>query len=193
VQQNNFLFELLYRRLINDVYVNMNAIIGLCHFCEFCGPLVIFTTQTLRETKIEEIDFIAAKTKKCTACQSIGDRTGYLSKNGEGNSYFLSTQLPVMTDVANIVQQAAVRSLSCEVSANKDGGFVFFGDAIRGHTLSHTFNVRDSQARGFYKLYSIIILMKDKMFLLNMHPFLSKHLQVTLNKKKSELFRNRDC
>jgi folliculin len=55
---------------------------------------------------------------------------------------------------------------------------VFFGDAVRGHTLSHTFNVRDSRARGFFKLYSIIILMKDKLYLLNMYPFLSKQLQV---------------
>lgn len=34
----------------------------------------------------------------------------------------------------------------------------------------------DSHARGFFKLFSITILMKDKTFLLNTEPFLSQHL-----------------
>lgn len=33
------------------------------------------------------------------------------------------------------------------------------------------------QARGFYQLFSIIILMKDKYFLLNIKPFLAEHLK----------------
>jgi folliculin len=99
----------------------MNAIIGLCHFCEFCGPSVIFTTQTFRETKISEIDFnstTGAKVNKCLACKSIGERMGYMSKNSEGSSYFLSTQAPIAADVTSLVKQAAVRSLSCEVRVN---------------------------------------------------------------------------
>lgn len=62
-------------------------------------------------------------------------------------------------------------------NANSDGNIVFFGDASRGHILSHTFHIHDSQARGFFRLFSIIVLMKDKMFLLNMQPFLAKNLQ----------------
>lgn len=54
---------------------------------------------------------------------------------------------------------------------------MFFGDATRGHVLSHTFHIHDSQARGFFRLFSIVILMKDKMFLLNLQPFLAKNMQ----------------
>lgn len=67
---------------------------------------------------------------------------------------------------------------SCEVSQDKLGGVVFFGDATRGHVLSHTFQIKDSKARGFLRLFSIIILMKDKLFLLNVQPYLSNHLEV---------------
>lgn len=64
-----------------------------------------------------------------------------------------------------------------QVTGNKDGSLVFFGDATRGHILSYTFQIHDSQARGFFRLFSIVVLMKDKMFLLNMQPFLAENLQ----------------
>lgn len=43
--------------------------------------------------------------------------------------------------------------------------------------LSYIFQIHDSQARGFFRLYSIIVLMKDKMYLLNMQPFLAENLR----------------
>lgn len=64
-----------------------------------------------------------------------------------------------------------------QVSASKDGSLVFFGDVSRGHVLSYTFQIHDSQARGFFRLFSITVLMKDKMFLLNLQPFLSDNIQ----------------
>lgn len=64
-----------------------------------------------------------------------------------------------------------------QVSASKDGNLVFFGDVSRGHVLSYTFQIHDSQARGFFRLFSITVLMKDKMYLLNLQPFLSDNIQ----------------
>lgn len=156
----------------------MNAVIALCHFCEAHGPVPVFCTQTLRDTKIEELNFSKQTVNgNCSACNSIGSTIGMLSKDDESNANFLSTQVAVIADVIQLLRQAAVRSLSCEVSSNKNGGFVFFGDASRGHVLSHTFQIRDAQARGFYRLFSIIILMKDKLFLLNVQPFLAENLE----------------
>lgn len=60
---------------------------------------------------------------------------------------------------------------------SKEDGLVFFGDGSRGHVLSHTFQIPDSKARGFYRLFSILVLMKDKLFLLNIQPFLSHNLR----------------
>lgn len=156
----------------------MNAVIALCHFCEAHGPCAIFCTQTLRDTKVEELSPDAqALNKNCAACNSIGTSSGYSSKDAESNATFLSTQIPVFQEVVTLVKHASVRSLSCEVNSNKDGGFVFFGDTNRGHVLSHTFNISDRTARGFNRLFSIIILMKDKFFLLNIQPFLAENLR----------------
>ncbi|XP_065362585.1 folliculin [Calliphora vicina] len=177
----------------------MNAVISLCHFCEAHGPSAIFSTQTLRDTKLDELYSAAALQtsnsvagKQCAACNSIGQTNGLYSKDNESGATFLSTQQSALPEVATLVKQAAVRSLSCEINHNKDGGFVFFGDTSRGHVLSHTFHVSDLQARGFYQLFSIIILMKDKYFLLNTKPFLAEHLRKISSELQNGAKRIRD-
>ncbi|KAL7732229.1 hypothetical protein ACLKA6_018468 [Drosophila palustris] len=165
----------------------MNAVIALCHFCEAHGPCAIFCTQTLRDTKIEDLVNLEQQQqqpgqKTCSACNyTLGrnNSNAIYSKDTESGATFVSTKVATLQEVANLVKQAAVRSLSCEINTNKDGdgGFVFFGDSSRGHILSHTFRVSDLQARGYYQLFSIIVLMKDKYFLLNTKPFLAEHLR----------------
>lgn len=141
------------------------------------GPNVIFATTTLRETNLNEISFknVVFDRQNCPSCNSIGLETAYNSIDRETNTNFFSSQHPII-DTVGVLKIAATRSLSCETSYDKNGGFVFFGDAS-GHILSHTFHLADSHARGLFKLYSMTILMKDKTFLLNTEPFLSQHLE----------------
>ncbi|ALC44500.1 BHD [Drosophila busckii] len=161
----------------------MNAVIALCHFCEAHGPCAIFCTQTLRDTKIEDVLQLEQQAQKtCSACNyTLGrnNNNAIYSKDTESGASFVSTRVAALPEVATLIKQAAVRSLSCEINTNRDGdgGFVFFGDSTRGHILSHTFRVSDLQARGYYQLFSIIVLMKDKYFLLNTKPFLAEHLR----------------
>lgn len=156
----------------------MNAVIALCNFCEVHGPCPIFCTHTLRDTKLNSLTCpINGADSLCPGCSSIGRRVGMWTEDAESNANFLSTQTAIIADIVPLIKQAAVRSLSCEVSGNDDGNLVFFGDATYGHVLSYTFQIHDSQARGFFRLFSIVVLMKDKMYLLNLQPFLSEHLQ----------------
>lgn len=97
----------------------MNAIIALCHFCEAHGPCPILCTHTLRDTKIDElVNNSNVNENTCPGCNSIGKTIGLLSQDSESNANFLSTQTAVINDIVPLVKQAAVRSLSCEVSAN---------------------------------------------------------------------------
>jgi len=63
-----------------------------------------------------------------------------------------------------------------QVSPGKEGP-IFFGDEIRGHVLSYTFFLKDAQARGFHRWFSISVIMRDKFFLLNSWPFLVENIQ----------------
>lgn len=95
----------------------MNAIISLCHFCEAHGPCPIFSTYTLRDTKINELVDQSDDSSKnvCPGCNSIGRSSGIVSQDSESNANFLSTQTTVISDIVPLIKQAAVRSLSCEV------------------------------------------------------------------------------
>ena len=73
----------------------------------------------------------------------------------------------------------------CQVCPGREGP-IFFGDNHRGHVLSYTFSLKDSQARGFQRSYSIIVVMMDKIFLLNSWPFLVKHIQSIIDELKAK-------
>ncbi|EZA59627.1 hypothetical protein DMN91_004990 [Ooceraea biroi] len=168
----------------------MNAAIALCTFCEMHGPKVIFTTQTYRNydtQNVEKLKFYGPKEvlrqgylsedgqDECEGCQSIGN-VKYLSNEHETRTSFLSAQQSLMQDIGNLLKHACVRSLSCEVHPGKEG-VCYFGDEYRGHVLSHTFTLKDAQARGFRRWCSFIVFMRDKQFLLNMWPFLIDNLK----------------
>lgn len=53
--------------------------------------------------------------------------------------------------------------LFVQEETSKNGSTMYFGDNERGHVLSHTFSLQDSLARGFYRKYCILVLMKDKV------------------------------
>lgn len=75
-----------------------------------------------------------------------------------------------------------IQSKSCfvvQVCPGKDGP-IFFGNDQQGHVLSYTFHINDSQARGFSKRYSILVVMMDKIYLLNSWPFLVPHLKTVI-------------
>lgn len=52
------------------------------------------------------------------ACQTV---SGFISNDHENKVSFLSSERPLEDNVARLVDQAAVRSLSCEVVPEKEG------------------------------------------------------------------------
>ncbi|XP_023033169.1 folliculin isoform X1 [Drosophila willistoni] len=198
----------------------MNAVIALCHFCEAHGPCALFCTQTLRDTKIDDLQLEQQQQQQtkltCSACNSMGRHNfnAIYSTDTESGATFMSTRVPVLPEVFTLVNQAAVLSLSNEIDTNKalpqqqqnqktttgqtttkdkDGEFVFFGDSTRGHILSHKFRVSDLKARGSFQLFSIIVLMKDKYFLLNTKPFLAEHLKKVSSELQAGALRTKEA
>ncbi|KAI5637869.1 vesicle coat protein involved in golgi to plasma membrane transport domain-containing protein [Phthorimaea operculella] len=151
----------------------MNAIVGMCHFCEAHGPRALFCTFT---TDDEKNTTEAAKSPvQCNGCTSLGADTVLVSRDDDGTIYCSRETVP-NADVTAFLRQAAIRSITCEVSWSKAGGVVYFSDS-RGHVLSLMFQLADTRARGLKRWFSIVVLMKDKMLLMNITPLLSEHMQ----------------
>ncbi|CAH1794494.1 unnamed protein product [Owenia fusiformis] len=122
----------------------------------------------------------------CEACRSLlPGQPGFISNDHEAKVSYVSSQHPDHPEVFSLVRQACVRSLSCEVCPGREGP-IFFGDDQRGHVLSHTFFIKDSQARGFQRWYSILVVMMDKVYLLNSWPFLVKHVRTVIDELQAK-------
>lgn len=63
---------------------------------------------------------------------------------------------------------------------------MFFGDEGISYTFSFKFSLKDFHSRGFKRNYSINIISKDKVHLLNSWDFYCKNLEGIVSKLKSE-------
>lgn len=177
----------------------MNAVVSLCHFCEFHGPSVLLSSQACRAQNRSSspqkqrfygppgcIPQSTSPKTSCEACQPLGNNI-YITSDHDTETSFVSSQFPCQPETEALVRQACTRSLSCEVSPGKEGVLVFSDDSGLGGSsgcsvLSHTFLLRDCLARGFHRWFSITVLTKDRLLLLNMWPFLEKNISLFVSK-----------
>ncbi|XP_066159101.1 folliculin isoform X2 [Euwallacea fornicatus] len=123
----------------------MDGILAVGHFCESHGPCVILCTQRCQQEPQQFSHCLTVAV--CEACQSLDLKQAIVSKDDKG--CFVTTRTPLPQDLAFLLKQAVIRSLSCE----------------------------DSLARGFQRKYCIIMLMRDKIHLLNSWSFVTKHIK----------------
>lgn len=91
--------------------VRMDGILAMGHFCETHGPCVIVCTQRCEE---EPKQFPHSLTVPvCESCQSLDLKQAIVSKNEK--CCYVTTRTPLLQDLAFLLKQAVVRSLSCEV------------------------------------------------------------------------------
>jgi hypothetical protein len=85
--------------------------------------------------------------------------------------YMGTTKAPQQPHLYKAVRLACVRSLTAEFCQGRDGP-VLFGDDENGYVMSYMFKLRDSQARGEARFYSLMMLMTDRVYLVSCWPFL---------------------
>lgn len=91
----------------------MNAIVGLCHFCEAHGPRPLFCTFATDEEK--HTTESSKCSVQCSGCTSLGPETVLVSRDGDGTIYCSRESVP-NPDVTAFLRQAAIRSITCEAS-----------------------------------------------------------------------------
>ncbi|KAI9249867.1 vesicle coat protein [Helicostylum pulchrum] len=84
---------------------------------------------------------------------------------------YIGTKSPQQNHLYKAVRLACVRSLTAEFCQGRDGP-VLFGDDENGYVMSYMFKLRDSQARGEARFYSLMMLMTDRVYLISCWPFL---------------------
>lgn len=90
----------------------MEVTIALGHFCDTHGPCVILCTD--RVSEIPENVVSSLNVPICDACHSIELNTVYSCKDEV--LYYVSSRTALTKNVANMLKDAVLRSLSVEVS-----------------------------------------------------------------------------
>ncbi|VDM96528.1 unnamed protein product [Thelazia callipaeda] len=131
---------------------------------------------------------------RCAACTSFG-QFGLVTNDVESGISYISTQTALNDRVDQLVMHSCLHSLSCEVPATPNDNFmaacsttkwdnpweeinreanegvVLFGDEEHGYTLSFTFRIHDCKARGFLRLFSLVLVSMDKLFITYNYDF----------------------
>ncbi|KAG8225299.1 hypothetical protein J437_LFUL001913, partial [Ladona fulva] len=153
----------------------MNAVISLCHFCEIHGPSIVMCTQVFHETSNCPTNIVGCRAEP----KQFYGNPDYL---GEGEKL-----------------REEDESVPCRVSEGREGPVSFSVPSEggtcsvcrrsvacgSGQALSHTFLLKDSHARGFHRWFSIVIVMRDHVYLLNSWPFLVESLSRLISSLQS--------
>jgi folliculin len=173
----------------------MPGLVALCHFCEYHGPSVIMITQSVKDCQVPSEDqpskpdkisptcvpdhkmygynklFPEDQTKRhkggCESCWSLSGPDNFIISNDHGGKQtFASSQTIINTDLMNLIKHAVIRSISCEISANREGPIIF-SDPKASSVLANNFFLKDSRARGFQRYYSIIVVGSEREHLIS--------------------------
>ncbi|KAI8371536.1 vesicle coat protein [Radiomyces spectabilis] len=103
---------------------------------------------------------------------------------------YIGTKSPQQLHLYKAVRLACVRSLTTEFCPGRDGP-VLFGDDENGYVMSYMFKLRDSQARGEARFYSLMMLMTDRVYLVSCWPFLMsafRSMAINLQERADHVF-----
>ena len=162
----------------------MAPLLVFCHFCEIHGPSCVFRTDCVPlHIKIESSE----NRSVCEGCSfDAKGLEGYVWTDSEASVKYVSSPCSQQFPDVNIVRQSCIRSLSCEVYPEGREGVIYFGDDRRAHVLSYCFVLKDSQARGFQRTYSFLVIESNRNALLSCWSHYVTQIGQLIGKLKSK-------
>ncbi|KAG2734217.1 hypothetical protein G9P44_002223 [Scheffersomyces stipitis] len=173
-----------------------NYIVCLAHFCELHGPSTIVCTQVTDVANKKDLILPqSAKFQTCASCNLIlpdgsinlvttDEETPVLSKsisttnssispvssesrtNGPGkNSVYVSTHYPTSQKRFASLTKLVMKSLSVETNSDVQKP-MFYGDVINGYCINKVFKIKDINARGSERKYSLMVVSDSESDLL---------------------------
>lgn len=145
---------------------------------------ILKTAGSLNSTETVQIS------PKCKACHAFDQNFHhYISydnstniSNSPNQICYLSQSSPNVSEVFALVRKACLRTLHCEVFEDP----IFFDDDKNGSVIGYEFIIKDIEGRGWQRSYSLIIIMKDRIYLQHLWSFLSKQMSIIASNLKEQ-------
>jgi len=88
-----------------------------------------------------------------------------LSNDNSSHQTFVSSQAVLNRELEQCLRNAVIRAISCEVSVKREGP-ILFSDPSVSTVFANNFFLKDSKARGFQRYYSILIMSRERQYLI---------------------------
>lgn len=134
-------------------------------------------------------DYISYNTddwSESTATEEEFDASHLLYLNNQSmsanNICYISRSKPSDSEVYAIVRNACIRTLHCEVFEDP----IYFDDDKDGSVIGYEFHIKDIEGRGHQRSYSLVTIMKDRIYLQHLWSFLSTQMAIIAENIKKE-------
>lgn len=185
--------------------------ICLSHFCELHGPCSIICTQvsqnsddlvlksssklqTCASCKLELPDnSVNLFTKSGTHNVSLRNNDHNTNKkdskknknvssmeHNDNDRYFISTQYPSMQSRYTSLTKLIMKSLSVETTSDFTKP-LYLGDNVNGYGLTKVFKIKDINARGGERKYSLMVISDEEIKILKNWDVISTYINKIIN------------
>lgn len=151
--------------------------ICLSHFCELHGPCSVICTQISSNSKNTK-GLLLHSNSKLQTCQSCKlqlpeDRRNLLTKSS--STEYVSTQYPVYQERYKALTKLVMKTLSVETNPSLSKP-LFLGDNACGYCLSRIFKIKDVNARGGERKYSLMVISDEEVKIMKNWNVITKYL-----------------
>lgn len=147
-------------------------------------------SPNLTDLNRDQIKSTISSSSSCKACKafdkSFHHYISYDKSSSSSQICYLSQSTPSDSEVFALVRKACLRTLHCEVFEDP----IYFDDDQNGSVIGFEFNIKDSEGRGFQRSYSLVIIMKDRIYLQHLWSFLSQQMSIIASNIKQEAEKN---
>lgn len=154
-----------------------NYIICLSHFCELHGPSSVICTQISGDPKHTKGLLLHSNSKlqTCSSCklELPKDRRNLLTKSS--STEYVSTQYPVYQERYKALTKLVMKTLSVETNSSSSKP-LFLGDNACGYCLSRMFKIKDVNARGGERKYSLMVISDEEVKIMKNWNVITKYL-----------------
>lgn len=159
----------------------------LGHFCELHGPSSIMCTQLSDSKSANKLTLQNSnKLQTCASCKLTLPKGALNLITNTSRNIFVTTQYPAFQERYMALTKLVMKLLSVETTSDLHKP-LFVGDNLNGYGLTKIFKIKDMQARGGERKYSLMIVCDEEIKILKNWNIIVSYLTKLIDSIQSKV------
>lgn len=164
-----------------------NFMVCLGHFCELHGPSSIMCTQLSDSKSANKLTLQNSnKLQTCASCKLTLPKGALNLITNTSRNIFVTTQYPAFQERYMALTKLVMKLLSVETTSDLHKP-LFVGDNLNGYGLTKIFKIKDMQARGGERKYSLMIVCDEEIKILKNWNIIVSYLTKLIDSIQSKV------